>query len=394
MRILVCAAYTPYPPAGGGRADVWRRIQAFAKLGHAVMLVHQFDPAGPHVPTAKHFAEMDEVLEARFSYPVDRSPVRVVKRAAEIWRLPWGAAKAMPASVQKVELDAAVTRFQPDLIWLDGPWLGAVGTRLASGHGLPIAYRSHNIEHVYLRRQAKASTNPGKQVAWRLATIGLKRYEFSLMRAAHKVLDISLDDLAYWEGEGLRHGRWLPPLPEFALTGPPSEVIPGDVVFVGGLRLPNNIGGLRWLMNGVLPLVREVRPNVTLSVVGSSPLPDLAAELEANPAVQTFYNVPSVYPHLFGAKVLANPVSVGSGVQLKMLDMLMTEAPIVTRSQGARGLPPECVAQFEIADTAKDFAAAILRRLDSPGVVRDERERSRQPFTIEAVGEALAGLHR
>lgn len=394
MRILVCAAYTPYPPAGGGRADIWRRIQAFTELGHSVMLVHQFDPVGPHVPTVEHFVDMDDVLEARFSYPVDRNPVRMIQQAAQIWRLPWGVAKAIPASAQKTELAAAVARFQPDLIWLDGPWLGAVGTRIAAEYRLPIAYRSHNVEHVYLHRQAKASRNPRRQVAWRLATIGLKRYEFSLMKASQRVLDISLDDLAFWEGEGLTHGRWLPPLPELALTGPPSELIPGDVVFVGGLRLPNNIGGLRWLINDVLPLVRENRPDVTLSVVGSSPLPDLAAELEANPAVRTFYNVPSVYPHLFGAKVLANPVSVGSGVQLKMLDMLMTEAPIVTRSQGARGLPPECVAQFEIADTAQDFAAAILRRLDSPNMVSAERERSRQPFTIEAVGEALAGLRR
>lgn len=391
MRILVCAALTPYPPAGGGRADVWRRIQAFIELGHSVMLVHQFDPAGPLVPTTEHLAAMDEVLQARFTYPVKHGPRRIIQQVTHLW-LPWGVAKAIPASTESRELETAVRLFEPDLIWLDGPWLGAFATRIAAAHRLPIAYRSHNVEHLYLRRQAGASRSLRSKVTWRLATIGLKRYELSLMKASRRVLDISLDDLAYWQQEGVKQAHWLPPLPELALTGPPTQMIPGDVVFVGGLRLPNNVSGVRWLLNEVLPAVHRTRPEVTVSVVGSTPLPDLMAELAANPAVRAFYNVPSVYPYLFGGKVLVNPVSVGSGVQLKMLDMLMTEVPIVTRSQGTRGLPAETVAQFEVADSAEGFAAAILTHLGTPGVDARGRERSRQPFTVAAVGEALEGL--
>lgn len=391
-RILVCAAYTPYPPAGGGRADIWRRIQAFTELGHSVMLVHQFDPAGPHVPTSEHLAEMDQVLQARFTYPVQHGPRRVIRQATQLLRRPWGVTRALPTVAESQELQEAVRKFRPEVIWMDGPWLGGTATRLATAHGLPIAYRSHNVEHVYLRRQASATPSRRNQLMWRLATVGLKRYELRLMGSAQRVLDISLDDLAFWKQEGVKNARWLPPLPELALTGPPTQVVSSDVLFVGGLRLPNNVGGVRWLINEVLPEVHKARPEVTVSVVGSTPLPDLAAELAANPAVRTYFNVPSVYPYLFGGKVLVNPVSVGSGVQLKMVDMLMTEAPIVTRTQGTRGLPAECLAQCSVSDSVEGFATAILRSLESPGVDRAARERSRQPFTVAAVGEAIAGL--
>jgi polysaccharide biosynthesis protein PslH len=52
--------------------------------------------------------------------------------------------------------------------------------------------------------------------------------------------------------------------------------------------------------------------------------------------VELCADVPDPTIYLFGAKVLVNPVMTGSGVQVKMLDMLMTDAPIVTASQGTR----------------------------------------------------------
>jgi hypothetical protein len=75
-----------------------------------------------------------------------------------------------------------------------------------------------------------------------------------------------------------------------------------------------------------------------------------------------------------------------------MLDMLMTDIPIVTRSQGVRGLPPECASQFDVADTTEEFAAAILRRLEVPAIDAVERERVRERFTLAAVSESLAGI--
>ncbi|GAB3598419.1 hypothetical protein GCM10027408_14430 [Microbacterium tumbae] len=358
------------------------------------MLLHQYDTEGPIAPSPAHFAAIDEVVASRFSFPVERGLARTIRRLAGVGRVPWSVAKAVPAGEARIAADAAVREFGPDLIWLDGPWLGEAGRRYAAEYGAPIAYRSHNVEHVYLRRQAKATSRRRNRIAWTLATVGLKRYELALMKASSRVLDISLDDLVFWQRHGVTDARWLPPLPELAVTGPPDEVIPGDIVFVGGLSLPNNVGGIRWLIDEVLPIVRSERPELTLSVVGSSARPEFAAELAANPAVRTFYDVPTVYPHLFGAKILVNPVAIGSGVQLKMLDMLMTPAPIVTRRQGVRGLPPECVAQVEVADTAERFAAEIIRHADAGSVDEQERERSRRFFTIAAVGEAIAEITR
>ena len=394
MRILACTPHMPFPPRGGGRADIWRRVVALTRLGHSVMLIHQHEPTGPRAPLQEQFAQMDQVLDARFSYSIKRSRARTLRQLAGMWRLPWDVAKAVPTGDDHIGMDIAVRKFDPELILLEGPWLGEVGRRYAREFDVPMTYRSHNIEHLYLKRQAQASTSLRNRVAWRLATVGLKRYELRMMRQAQLVLDISLDDMEFWRSRGVQHISWLPPLPELALSDPPVEVVPCQVLFVGGLRFPNNVHGVRWLVNEVLPVLQESHPDVEISIVGSTPDADLRAELAGNTAVRASYDVESVNPYLFGAQVLVNPVSIGSGVQLKMLDMLMTDAPIVSRSIGAGGLPRDCVREFLIADAKHDFASAIVQALESPSVDSKQRQIARDLFTLSSIERALAELVR
>jgi polysaccharide biosynthesis protein PslH len=206
------------------------------------------------------------------------------------------------------------------------------------------------------------------------------------------VFDISREDMAFWRKSGITNNSWLPPLAELALVERPTVTVPLDVLFVGGLRTPNNVQGVRWLVEDVLPLLLRTHPDIKVGIVGSYPDPGLAAELAAVPAVETHYNVSDTTQYQFGARVLVNPVAVGSGVQLKMLDMLMTDAPIVTRSQGLSGLPPSCADQLDVADTDRDFAEAILRQLAQPRVDLPARAQVREMFGLAALDDALARM--
>lgn len=390
MRIVVCAWDFPYPPRGGGRADIWRRIEAFVRLGHQVMLVNLFDPDGPRAPSAETLASADRTLSYRYSFAIKRGPTRTIAQLANLQRVPWHVATRVPDPAERVEIERAVGAFGPDLIWLDGPWFGELGRELAVQLGVPLVYRSHNAEHLYLRRQAKAARRRRDRVAWRLASVGLERYQHDLMSASSAVFDISLQDLRLWRELGVRNISWLPPLSDLAVNEPSPDRVHTDVLFVGGLRTPNNVQGVRWLTQRVLPLVQRTHPNVVFGIVGAYPAADLTEELADVPGVRTFYDVPDTTPYQFGARVLVNPVAVGSGVQLKMLDMLMTDAPIVTRSQGLAGLPAEWAGHVDVADTEADFAAALVRRLQDPAVDVGTRSALRRQFGVESVADALA----
>jgi glycosyltransferase involved in cell wall biosynthesis len=357
------------------------------------MLLNLYEPAGHAAPTPQHLAHIDAVVSARFSFPIKRGAVRTLRQLSGAHRLPWHAATRLPDAAEYAEFERKVLAFAPDAVWLDGPWFGELAKAVAAGHGLPLLYRSHNIEFKYLRGQARAAASWRNRLAWHMACIGLERYELDLMRRADRVFDISVDDLQYWRERGVQRNSWLPPLPELALSKPVGDRIGSELLFVGNLRTPNNIMGVSWLVREVLPLLRQHRPEIRLMVVGSMPEPALRDMLEAQPAVDARYDVADVTPYLFGARVLLNPVPVGSGVQVKMLDMLMTDAPIVSRPQGVKGLPAACAKLFDVADAAADYAAMVLRRLDEPGVDLAAREGARKQFSISAVGEALRQIN-
>ncbi len=390
MNIVVFAPDIPYPPNRGGRADIWRRIEAFAQLGHQVMLVNAQESEGPNAPTAADLAYVDSIVSHRYSIPIKRGFLKTVKQLALSWLLPWHAATRVPTPVEKAALVSMMDKFPPDCLWLDGPLFSVVCNQLTKRYAVPILYRSHNIEHAYMRGQARAAVKLRDRLAWAITCVGLRRFETKTMRCASSIFDISVDDLQYWKSLGMQRIHWLPPLPELAFRGRPSNINPSDLLFIGNLGTPNNVRGVEWLLTEILPRVRAGLPNISCRVVGSNPTPFISQLLKTTQGVELCANVPDSLPYLFGAKVLVNPVMTGSGVQVKMLDMLMTDAPIVTALQGTRGLPADFKSLFRIADDADLFAQAVCEELAASSVDIPARIAAREVFSVAAVGQALA----
>lgn len=391
LRVLVLAPDVPYPAHRGGRADVWRRILAMRLCGHEVFLVNLQEPEGPMAPSAADLSHIDARVQGRFSFPIKRGPWRTLRQLALAWHTPWHAATRVPETAEMEALWPQLDAFGPDLIWLEGPWFGRLALTLQRERGWPYAYRSHNVEHRYLRGQARAAAAWRDRVAWTLACIGLRRFEQGLMARAAAVFDISLDDLAFWQRRGLAHGHWLPPLPQAAVEASEAPAEPSDLLFLGNLATPNNIRGVEFLVDEVWPLLRRQVPDAALTLVGSQAAPPLRERLRGADGVRLVLDVPDPMRWLRGARVLVNPVMTGSGVQLKTLDMLMTDAPIVSTPQGARGLPAEAIATLTLAEGPSAFAAALVRaRAAVLGPLeRDRRAQARRGFGVEAVDAAL-----
>lgn len=389
LRIVVFAPDIPYPANRGGRADIWRRIEAFRKLGHEVMLVNLQEPDGPNQPSIQSLQHIDSVVNRRFSFLIKRGLRITVRQLANCYAVPWHAANRVPTYSEKETLFSQIIDFSPDFLWMDGPWFSIVCNELAEILAIPILYRSHNVEYLYLRGQAQAAIRFRDRLAWRLACIGMRRFETQAIQRAAAVFDISVDDLQYWKNAGVMHMYWLPPLPELAFGVPSTKPVSGDLVFVGNLGTPNNVRGVQWLVSEVFPKVQVQFPNVSCRVVGSNPTPFIRELLKNVRGVELCANVPDTTAYLFGAKVLVNPVMTGSGVQVKMLDMLMTDAPIVTASQGTRGLPADFQRLFRIADDPDSFARAICEELTSSSVDVGARAAAREVFSVAAVGQAL-----
>lgn len=393
QRLVVFASDVPFPPNRGGRADVWRRLLALKRLGHDLMLVCWHAPGSQ--PTAEQLQAITSAVSTLRCFPTRRGPAEALARLRWLLQMPSHVAARRLQPAQREELWAEMRRFGADAVWAEGAYPADEARRAAHALKLPWFYRSHNIEHLYMARQAGAAVGWRDRVAWRAACIGLQSFERRAMGDAAWVYDISLDDLNWWRARGVENISWLPPLAEAALCDetPGSHHPEVDVVFLGNLTTPNNLRGVQWLLTEIVPLLRRARPALTVRIAGSNPgvgvrtwCEDACAELLPNPA-----DALAVYR---SARVLVNPVRTGSGTHLKAVEMLFTDAPIVSTTQGVQGLPDEARRHFRVSDDAAGFAAAVLRALDEEIPDPLDRSAARRLFGLDGLQAALAAAGR
>jgi glycosyltransferase involved in cell wall biosynthesis len=351
-RVTVFCQDVPYPPTHGGKLDLWNLIRALHSKGHVIQLVCWF--RHERIPSRVR-SELSKVAE----------DVVEVPRRDGLWRLlipkyPPRMLAFKPSTREYAQLLDRVAAFTPDWILLDH-WLAYLPARaVATELRKVLVYRSQNVEHRYYREQSRLARGILKLKL--AANLGrLFAAEREIRNTVDLVADISSDDRMEWEALGeTQQGIVVPPI--WLDSPPPSSPSVEqdiDLLFVGNLRTPNNVEGLRWFTKQVLPILRhELETPVRVTFAGSEPDPrDLESwrqdgvDCEANPPdVSGFYQ---------RTRVVINPLQRGSGVNLKMIEAFAAGKPVVATEVAARGLPDAVRSHVSITATPQAFAARV-----------------------------------
>ena len=393
MRIVHVLHEFPYPANSGIRCDMGRRLAAFAQLGHPVFAIGWL--AAGEVPDAADVAAFEALTDERELLRVGAGTAERLRRVWNLRRHPSYIAARIPPQAERKALIERVRAWRPDLIWLEGAHPSWLALELSRRLGVPLAYRSHNIEFRYVAEQARLAPTLRQTLALRAGTWGLEAAEARLHREAARVFDISVDDMAYWRSRGLDNASWLAPQPDpaiLATAAAPEAARDIDLLFMGSLSSPNNIAGLEWYFERVHPLVAERLGAHRLTIAGRRPPAALAqrvaaagAELGAAPR--------DAAPRVARARVMMNPILHGSGVNIKTVDMLATGRTVVTTTKGARGLPAEVVAELRTDDTPEGFADLIVAAVRDARAAAGGTDRAalvQRIFGAQAGADALA----
>ena len=391
LRLVVVYHELPYPVNHGGRLDVWRRMQALAAQGVQIHLVCWRNPAlqetvptpdSPIWATVQGLTILEE--KGKFASPHLTLNLPGYARRRLLSRTDW----------DRVEAD--LTAFRPDVLLLEGPFAYAAADRIATRFNLPMAYRSHNIEARYARFiLARAKGWRARLNAW-LNVPGIDRLENAIFRRARWYFDISPEDAAHWKKLGHAHGEWLPPVVEQAWadrTSATSDWQPAyDVGYLGNLYQPNNVEGILWYLNEVVPKIRAQRRDFRGFIAGSRPV---AAVRDAarNAGIDLIENPPDAEPVLRNARVLINPVFAGSGVNTKCIEMLFTPAGLVATSVALQGLANEARQCFGVADEPQSFADLILRSQGGAATQKQQRDAARACYDSRRMQRLITVLN-
>ena len=131
------------------------------------------------------------------------------------------------------------------------------------------------------------------------------------------------------------------------------------LLFVGNLLHSPNADAVRWLLEDILPLLRQRLPGVLTSIVGSHP-PDEMRVL-ARDDVRVLDWVPKL-DHLYEhARVFVAPLRFGTGMKVKIGESLAHGLPVVTTDLGAESMGLVNERDVLIANTAEAIAGIVAR---------------------------------
>ncbi len=119
--------------------------------------------------------------------------------------------------------------------------------------------------------------------------------------------------------------------PDLASSKGPHLVFTGQMDY-----LPNEQAAL-WVIDHLMPKLRQVAPLAQFHVVGRNPTVSLKARQGVSGAT-IWGEVPDVRPFIAGAGAILAPMAIARGVQNKVLEAMSMARPVVLTEQAATGI--------------------------------------------------------
>jgi len=357
MRVLFLTHRLPYAPNRGDRIRSYHMLRALARHGEVDLVSLTHDAA-----EAAHASELRAVAARVETVPVPR--LTNLLRA--------GAALRSPTPLTHVLLDApdlratvarVVDARRPDLVlaYCSGmarlvlePSLREVPAvvdfvDVDSQKWLALATGSHAPRSwIYRREHRRLSAFEAAVARHARASVVVNERERASLAALAPDARIEVVQ------NGIDLDAFRPP---WTCVREPS------VVFCGVMSYEPNERAATWLMESVWPIVRRVRPDARLLIVGADPPRRLRARADGDASITITGTVADVRPYLWRSQVAAAPLATARGVQNKVLEAIAAGAPTVVTTQVADGLPRQALHACRIADHATTFAEQILRLL-------------------------------
>jgi glycosyltransferase involved in cell wall biosynthesis len=209
---------------------------------------------------------------------------------------------------------------------------------------------------------------------------------------------VSEIDAAYYKSlrvgtDGVRIFANVIDLDSYRIAPPPVIGFKKPALHLAGTFGPDSPmdDAARWVIDKVMPRVRERRGDVHLYIVGRGSTETLS-DVQCDDVTITG-EVPSVLPYLCNSAAALVPLRYESGTRFKILEAGACGIPVVSTTLGAEGIPARHGEELWLADEPDEFAAAILQVLDNPAealrVARNMRELVQDHYAIDTlVGQA------
>jgi sugar transferase (PEP-CTERM/EpsH1 system associated) len=364
MKILWLNAGLLLPLDKGGKLRTWHLMRRLAER-HDITYLCYTDPShtGPDLQGMREVCTRLETIPrtdpgkgtARFyldaaRYLVDPVPYACAKYRSDAYRT------RLRELLAAERFDAIVCDFLMPVV------------NLPERFPCPAIFFTHNVEADIWRRHTENARNPISRFLLRQQWNRTLRFEGDALARFDLVLAVSKADGAAFER--LYPGRLRIPA-HIVQTGvdttffAPLAGVPerrAHMVFTGSMDWLPNEDGMQYFVRDILPRIRQLEPDATLSIVGRAPTPAVR-RLAWQAGIEVTGRVDDVRPHIAAGAVYVVPLRIGGGTRLKIFEAMAMGKAVVSTTIGAEGLPVSHGQNVLIADEPVRFAQAVVHMI-------------------------------
>jgi GT2 family glycosyltransferase len=267
-------------------------------------------------------------------------------------------------TAQRYNLEEKLIKYLPliDGVWLCRPELcDKYMDLIRLKTKVPIIYDTIDLHFLRLKRQKDYLDPSYQNTSWSWETY--QKLELNYANQAEATVVVTEDEKQVLSSLGVKNVWVIPNIhEEISLSEKVAFDQRSGLVFIGSYNHPPNIDAVKWLCLEIMPLVWASRPDITVNLLGSN-LKDEVKELANDQVIVTGY-VPEVEPYFQKSRIFVAPLRFGAGMKGKIGQSLSLGLPTITTKIGAEGMGLIDHQDVLIADTAEEFAQAVIELYD------------------------------
>jgi glycosyltransferase involved in cell wall biosynthesis len=359
MKILFLTNRLPHADVVGGHRLIYQRMEQLKNRGHWIGIA-----ALVMDENRQHLAQLQSQFNFAEAIPYQNPPF--TRRLLNDYLNP-----ILPAIFWKNHSSAmmqlvgnAVQQYQCDLVVAE---FSEMGQYLYRNPYLSAVHKIVSCHRCLSDTFEKYIATKGVPLSIRLkSAIQLKRlqtYEFEMYNAMDHILTLTSEDRFTL----LNAAPQLPisvvaPGIDITALNHVSEINKSThplLLMCGYFTDKSNRDAALWFIRSIWPVIKKQHPETKCQFVGKGIGSEMRQAAGKDSRIELITDVEDLRPYRKGATIFINPMRLGSGLRVKILEAMGSGLPVVTTSLGAAGLPAQNGINCFINDTPEGFANAI-----------------------------------
>ncbi len=388
MKILQISPQISFPPNSGGRLSIYGITKSLSERGHEITFVCYIENRVSENDTNElkkicnpFFIDWDVNNKIRTAIPnlFSKTPYNISKYYS----------KKLESFIYKYFESNKV-----DVVHIDHLHMSWVIDVIRKISDVPVILREHNLELKIMKRYFDEQTNIMLKY---YAGIQLKKftsYEPNQCEKFDSCLMVTEEDEKSILNYNPRIKTKVIPIgvDKKIFDMRKSDIIPYSIFHIGSLEWQPNYDGLLWFIKNVYPTIVEKFPMTKLYVYskGTERL-KISNKQKENIIIRGY--VDNIWEEVLDKQVLIVPLSVGSGMRVKIVEMLAAGQLIVSTSIGKEGIDISDGKHIFIADSCETFIQKIIdifeNRINIDSIIRNGKNIIKEKYSWEKIAEDI-----